>query len=248
MEATSSSSPGRAQAKTADILWHDRAEVVAPASPAGDLTFLATLVVLSCEDLPVTLCSRRRHSAQYDSLVPIAGRLNMIPREFPYQLKSDRLFMRAALFGAGAVFLAWLALTNDRGLILFVIPLSRNGATISYAVGAGLGALMCVADIAKVIRRGSLEQKIVLTDEGLLVPATAYSSESKLIRYEDLTDLKEFTEPDHVMMVRHKAGDFEVRLDMLSDERAYAEIVGTLSRRIELSRIGLSAQAPDPPR
>jgi hypothetical protein len=172
----------------------------------------------------------------------------MIPREFPYQLKSDRLLMRAALFGAGAAFLAWLALTNDRGLILFVIPLSRNGATISYAVGAGLGALMCVADVAKVIRRGSLEQKIVLTDEGLLVPATTYSSESKLIRYEDLTDLKEFTEPDHVMMVRHKAGDFELRLDMLSDERAYAEIVGTLSRRIELSRIGLSAQAPDQPR
>jgi hypothetical protein len=171
----------------------------------------------------------------------------MIQREFPYQLKSDRLLMRAALFGAGAVFLAWLALTNDRGLILFVIPLSRNGATISYAVGAGLGALMCVADIAKVIRRGSLEQKIVLTDEGLLVPATPYSSESKLIRYDDLTDLKEFTEPDHVMMVRHKAGDFELRLDMLSDERAYAEIIGTLSQRIELSRLGLSARAPEPP-
>jgi hypothetical protein len=171
----------------------------------------------------------------------------MTHREFAYQLKSERILIRAALFGAGAIGLTWLALTNDRGLILFVIPLSQSGATISYAVGAGLGALMCVTDVARVVRRGSLEQKIVLTDEGLLVPATPYSSEAKLIRYGDLTDLKEFTEPDHVMMIRHQGGDFELRMDMLSDERSYSEIVRTLAQQIELSRLGMNAGTPRPP-
>jgi hypothetical protein len=170
----------------------------------------------------------------------------MIQREFPYQLKSERVMIRAALFGAGAIGLTWLALTNDRGLILFVVPLSQSGATIAYGVGAALAALICVADGIKVHRLSSLQQRIVLTDEGVLVPASRYSGESKLLLYQDLTDLKEFTEPDHVMMVRHKGGDFELRMDMLSDERAYAEIVRTLAQRIELCRLGLGSRTPDP--
>jgi hypothetical protein len=172
----------------------------------------------------------------------------MINREFEYQLKSERILVRAALFGAGAIGLAWLALTNDRALILFVIPLSKNGATISYGICAALAALMCLVDVIKVSRRGSLRQKIALTDEGLLVPETPTSTESKLIRYADVADLKEFTEPDHVMMIRHRAGDFELRLDMLSDERAFAEIVVTLAQQVQLVKLGLSSREPEAPK
>ena len=86
---------------------------------------------------------------------------------------------------------------------------------------------------------GSLQRKTV-TDVGLSVPATPYSNESKVVRYEELTDLKEFTEPDHVMMIRHQGGT--ERIDMLSDERAYGEIVSAHTT-IELSRLGLSARA-----
>ena len=63
-----------------------------------------------------------------------------------------------------------------------------------------------------------------------------------------MTDLKEFTEPDHVMMIRHREGDFELRLDMLSDERAYAEIVGTVAQRVQMSKLGVAGKAPEPPK
>src|SRR5262249_47902885 len=58
----------------------------------------------------------------------------MIERAYEYRLKAGRLEVRATLMAAGALLLTYLALTNDRGLILFIIPLERGAATVAYWV------------------------------------------------------------------------------------------------------------------
>lgn len=162
----------------------------------------------------------------------------MIEREYEYRLKSERTEVKAAIFGAAALGFAYMASSNDRGLILFVIPLSRNAATIAYWVFAGLAALFSVSDIVNVVRRGSLRQRIAFTPEGLLVPRSLWSTEETLIPYDSVLELHEFNEPKSVVVVRHRQGEFTLELDMLPDERAYAEIVHNLASKVQAAKNG----------
>src|SRR5947209_6942241 len=114
----------------------------------------------------------------------------MIDREYEYRLKAGRVLTRAMLYGAGALGLAYMAINNDRGLVLYIIPLSKEAATIFYGVFAGLAALFCVIDVVNVSRRESLRQRIAFTRDGLMVPKSPWSNEEMLIRYDSLIDMK----------------------------------------------------------
>jgi hypothetical protein len=160
----------------------------------------------------------------------------MIEREYEYRLKAGRVETRALLFGAGALFMAYMGLTNDRGLILFVIPLSQANATIAYWVFAGLAACICAVDSINVERRGHLRQRIALTKDGLLVPKSQWTEEEQKIPYESILKLTPFDGPDSLVIIRHQMGEFTLRLDMLPDERAYAEIVGNVSEAARIAQ------------
>src|SRR5262245_49307474 len=101
----------------------------------------------------------------------------MIEREYEYRLKAGRAQARAVLWCAGALLLTYVALTNDRGLVLYVIPLTKNGATICYGVFAGLSALVCAFEAVNVAGRASLRQRIAFAEEGLMVPMSLWSAE-----------------------------------------------------------------------
>src|SRR4051794_13436161 len=118
----------------------------------------------------------------------------MIEREYEYSLKAGRMLTRSILAGAAAVWMTYLALTNDRGLILFIIPLEKDGATIAYAVVAFLAGLFCIIDGFNVARRASLRQRIAFAEDGLIVPRSVWSTEEQRIPYESIRDLKEFSE------------------------------------------------------
>jgi hypothetical protein len=169
----------------------------------------------------------------------------MPDREYEYRLKAGRVQTRALLYGVGALFMAYMGLTNDRGLELFVIPLSQSNATIAYWVFAALAALFCVVDFASAERRKSLRQRIVLTNDALLVPKSSWAEEEERIPYASIQDLKSFNEPDSVVVIRHRGGEFVLRLDMLPDERAYGELVETLAAMVSMARNPTVSKSPE---
>jgi hypothetical protein len=160
----------------------------------------------------------------------------MIEREYEYRLKAGRVQTRALLYGAFGLFMAYMAVTNDRGLELFVIPLSKSSATIAYWVFAGLAALFCAIDLVNVERRAALRQRVALAKDGLIVPKSLWSEEEIQIPYQSIRDLKSFNEPDSLVVVRHQGGEFTLRLDMLPDERAYSELVETLAALVAIAK------------
>jgi hypothetical protein len=162
----------------------------------------------------------------------------MVEREYEYRLKAGRTLVRAILCGAGALWFGYMALNNDRGLILLIIPLSQKGATIFYGVIGGLAAVFAAYDAISVSRRKSLRQRIAFANDGLLVPRSLWSTEEKLIPYESVLDVKEFTEPNSVAIIRHREGEFTLELDLLADERTYAEIVRNLAARVHAAKGG----------
>lgn len=168
----------------------------------------------------------------------------MIEREYKYRLKAGRVMTRALLVGAGGVWFAYMALTNDRALTLWIIPLTRNGATIFYAIFAALAIAGSAAEAVHVQRTGSLRQRIAFATDGMMVPRSAWTEEEMLIPYDTIVDLKESTEPIHAVVIRHRDGEFSLQLDMLPDERAFAEIVRELAVRVREARAGAGGQLP----
>ena len=104
----------------------------------------------------------------------------MVERQYEYQLKAGRVQTRAILSGVGGLWFFYLALTNDRGLILYIIPLSQHAATIFYWIFGSLAVLFSVTDTMNVARRGNLRQRIAFTKEGLMVPRSSWSNEEEL--------------------------------------------------------------------
>ena len=161
----------------------------------------------------------------------------MIGREYEYRLKAGRVAARAFAFAAAAAGFAYMAATNDRGLVLFVVPLSRDNATIFYGVFAAVAAVIAACDAVNADRRGSLRQRIAFAEVGLVVPKTVWSTEEMLIPYESVVGLKEFNEPDSIVLIEHRGGVFTLRLDLLPDERAYAEILQALGLLVREAKV-----------
>jgi hypothetical protein len=169
----------------------------------------------------------------------------MTEREYEYRLKSGRVMTRAALWAVGALFMGYMALTNDRGLVLFVVPLSKERATMAYAIFGGLAGLFSIVDAIKATRGESLRQRIAFTEDGVIVPKSAWTAEEVLIPYESVRDMNEFNEPDSLVVIRHQGGEFTLRCDMHPDERAYAEIVQNLALRVRSAQVRESGQKPE---
>lgn len=173
----------------------------------------------------------------------------MIDHEYEYRLKRERLLPLALLTGAAALFFAYMALTNDRGLIINrIIPLSKNVATVFYAALAifcGLGSAIGWALIAS---SASRPHRIAFTKDGLIVPKPLFasgSSEEELIPYGAILDVKELAGTTESVVIRHREGSFILQLAMLPDERAYAEIVHNLVSLVEAARAGVAMPSPE---
>lgn len=168
----------------------------------------------------------------------------MIDREYEYRLKAGRVEVRALLFGTGGLFCAYMAMTNDRGLELFCIPLDMHKATVAYWVFAVLAGAFAVFDGVSAARRGPLRQRIAFTGDGLLVPESDWTEAEMLIPYASICKITPFDEPECVVIIDYGAGEFTLKLSMLRDERIFAEILQTLVRRVQEAHEKGSSKPP----
>jgi rRNA maturation protein Nop10 len=143
-----------------------------------------------------------------------------------------------------SVFVGWLALTNDRRLVIYCITLSRENATFFYWVLSIFGIVASVYEMGQLLYCASLRQRIVLSAEGLFVPESAYSSTEKLIPYQSIIEIKTFDDSnpswfsgyDRGVVIRHRSGDDKLKLDMFADESTFLELLQELKSRIERAR------------
>ena len=174
----------------------------------------------------------------------------MLDHEYQYRVQTDRVILQAVFYGGGAALFAYLALTNDRGLILYVIPLAKDQATVFYGFFAVTCTLISLGQLLKVNRSESLKQRIAFTKDGFLVPRSAWSKDELVIPYENVIDMKEYTEPDVLTEIRYQGGNFKLRLNLLPDERTYSEVVHSLNERVQAAKSGpprtVSTTQPSP--
>jgi hypothetical protein len=134
----------------------------------------------------------------------------------------------------GAVLFIWIAATNDRGLILYCIPFTKDGATIFYWLMAVVFAVAAVVLLVPGLAGMGAPQRIAFTREGLVVPRSASSTEEELIHYASISNIATGTgDNGRVARIRHYAGEFYLHQSGLRDASTFDEILQTLAARVQ---------------
>lgn len=166
--------------------------------------------------------------------------IEIVEREYEYKLRRGFAVVKAIAWGAITLWMAQRAITNDRGLILLVIPLSAEDATKFYWFLTALGGLWCALEVAR-IARYRLVQRIRVTREGLVVPESPSSTSERTIPFSSIVSWKESRWGDGgspQLIVRQKNASARIKLSMLPAERDYFHIVETLQHTCAPARGG----------
>lgn len=105
----------------------------------------------------------------------------MAEKKYSYNARWSALFAAGGFFAVCAVFLAHMAATNDRGVIIeSFIRLGPQGATAFYWCLTAFSVLFVLVAIAAAVRRIVSPRVLVIDPTGLWLPHGAF--QMKLVR------------------------------------------------------------------
>ena len=163
-----------------------------------------------------------------------------VEREYPYRPKWPAIALCALFFGAGAAFMAHMALSNDRGLVINgIIELSSEGARVFYWIIAGLFAAFVLLAAMLVAVRLTSRQRVVLTPEAILVPRGSWSSEDIALPFAEISDLVLVeVQGERFLNIIHEGRKYTLAASLLPSKEDFDAI----RRRLE-ERAGATAEA-----
>ena len=153
---------------------------------------------------------------------------------FPYKPKSFVLLLSSTFFVACASISGYIALTNDRGLILNnIFEFSTEGATIFYWC---LTATSCVFVIIGAIALYSgltTKKEIVLTDNKIMSPKSGISNKIVSILYSEITDVNiQSVQKQRFLNILHSGGTLSIPQSMLTNKQAFEELTSLVAVRV----------------
>lgn len=136
------------------------------------------------------------------------------PAEFTYTYSVPVLIGVVALCSAFSTFFAYLALDNDRGLVIQrAIHLDMDGATNFYWSIGGLFMLGLLFFLAILVTRKYFPKRIVLESHYMLVPASRwpFSTYEQVLKYKDIVGFQTFVVSRMTTLrVLHRGGKTEI--------------------------------------
>jgi len=137
-----------------------------------------------------------------------------------------------AFFGMCGVFLAYLAYTNDKRLILDGIPFSVEGAKIFYGVLAALSGGFVLLGFMGVLTALRNETFLRLGETEIEVPPMMLRK-GRVLRYDEIRRMT-VTETRHARFVTLHAEDGKVHIsENMLPKNAYGEICAVIEMKIK---------------
>ncbi len=152
-------------------------------------------------------------------------------REYQYRPRWKTFSALAFAFATGAVLCVVIANDNKNGLIIGnAIRLSPEGATVFYWAAAATSLVFFGATVFIAIRCAFLHQRIIVSDKGIVVPRTRWSSEETAITYNDILDVNTSeVSGQRFLTIIHGNGKFELASTMLPSEADFDEICAVVN-------------------
>ena len=149
---------------------------------------------------------------------------------YPYRAQTKQLALGIVFFGGGAVFMAYTAMTNDRGLIIdSLIHLGRENATIFYWVWAGLAGVMAALAVVGMVFGRSPTRRIVFSAGALSVPRPLRSTSMSVVPVADIWELGvRQVRNQRFLLIRHRRGTLWIAASQLPDAAAFDRLYSAL--------------------
>jgi hypothetical protein len=153
---------------------------------------------------------------------------------FAYTPSRSRLIVLLASSVFGFVWLSYLAVTNDSGLILnHAVTLSQRPATVFYVVAAALCLLSAVCPGRLLMARRN-ERRVVLSTLGLRAPVGRCWSSSEEERFIPLSTIRDLCLQilpyGSSLRVIHDAGKLDIASAMFESKASFPQLVAALSK------------------
>jgi hypothetical protein len=153
-------------------------------------------------------------------------------RIYPYQPR-PAVLRRVLLTAAGAIFMAVMALTNDRGLVVYCLPMSRPAATIFYACLAGILGVAATIMGTRHQLHSTANRRIVLTESAITLPRTARSEEEAVVPFRDISRVVVSGEMKYAR-IEYAGRHFTLELEYLEPNQ-FLEIVDYLAKHCPIA-------------
>lgn len=153
---------------------------------------------------------------------------------YPYNPKPHLMFLAVVLSGAFAFFMSWMAMGNDRGLVLNgLIHLGPSGATIFYWCIAAVGAAFVAIALPAMFVGLFTSHQVTLTSTDVSARKSAFSRKPTVVKLSDIRDLSlQAVQGDRFLNIYHTNGRLTIIKSHLPDERAFNELCNAIADRI----------------
>lgn len=159
-------------------------------------------------------------------------------QQYVYKPRIFGLFLSFVIYGFAAFFLAYLAQTNDRGLIIDgLITLSEDNATIFYHVCSFIGGIMlflAVMDLATRIKYG--DQYLEIRPDGFVLPKTVLHEE-RHIYFKDIKSAAEVhAKGVHALFLSTKTGRVQIHQNKFNSKKEFKEVSGFIRESVKAAK------------
>lgn len=157
-------------------------------------------------------------------------------RRYAYRPKWTTILFGTIFFGVGAAVLFSKAKGNDRGLIIDgLITLSPDSAVVFYQVLGGLSVVFVAMCGFLLVLRLKLQQSILLTDRGLSVPRSRWSSAVTFVPFSDIVSCtRSSVSGQRFLVIDYGSGKFRLAASMLPGKADFDAISDEIARHTGL--------------
>ncbi|HEX7815047.1 hypothetical protein [Dyella sp.] len=144
---------------------------------------------------------------------------------FAYRPKWGVLWFLLLLSGAGAIFMAYTAATNDRGAIIdHAIELDKGSATVLYGVIAAFCAAGVVMAIMSMIGRVRSPGELILKADELTLPPHPWRSPAT-VKYADIQGVTmQAMRNGRFVVIKHRGGKLSIREWFFEDKASFEKV------------------------
>jgi hypothetical protein len=121
-----------------------------------------------------------------------------------------------------------MAATNDRGLILYCIPMEKQVATVFYAFMGLICAGAALKLGAQYQAHSDADSRVILTDSEIILPASSPSQGEALVPFQRISRLVVPAEMNWAR-IEYAGGEFKLELEYM-EPNEFLEIVDCLAK------------------
>lgn len=170
----------------------------------------------------------------------------MIPteREYPYRTKWATIISPALFFGLSAVVLFVQAAENNQGItIREVVKLSPESASTLLWVLGCFSLVFVLLAFLLAAQRLTLRQRVVLTDNTLILPKSRWSAKGVAIPYSEIVSLSASRAFNYrFLLIDYGKGRFALNASMLPKKGDIDDIHQFVDERMRYVRSGVFYQ------